>query len=176
MTYYTYSPDTKHIAPVHGPLRTARGWVPSPTAEEWSAVGAYPRGNVAVMCTPTGAYGGKGGSIFTDTAIAIGETPGGYHTTEIVPDGSGGFTNKVDGQTIGTGSSSSATVLNHFFILTQLTTTAQTQPVMRVKSVRLGDDVDLVPVRKGSAVGFYNRVDGHLFLEEQACLAAGPDK
>ena len=50
----------------------------------------------------------------------------------------------------------------------------QRLPVIRVKSVRLGDDVELVPVRKGSAVGFYNRVDGHLFLEEQACLAAGP--
>lgn len=44
----------------------------------------------------------------------------------------------------------------------------------RVKNVRIGSDVDLIPVVKGSAVGFYNKVDGELFLEEQACLSAGP--
>lgn len=44
----------------------------------------------------------------------------------------------------------------------------------RVKNVRIGSDVDLIPVVKGNAVGFYNKVDGHLFLEEQACLSAGP--
>ena len=30
--YYTYSPDTKRLTAVHGPLRTARGFVPTPTA------------------------------------------------------------------------------------------------------------------------------------------------
>ena len=44
----------------------------------------------------------------------------------------------------------------------------------RVKNVRIGSDVDLIPVVKGNAVGFYNKVDGELFLEEQACLSAGP--
>ena len=44
----------------------------------------------------------------------------------------------------------------------------------RVKNVCLGSDVDLIPVVKGNAVGFYNMVDGELFLEEQACLSAGP--
>lgn len=45
---------------------------------------------------------------------------------------------------------------------------------MRVSNVRVGSDVYLIPVVKGNAVGFYNMVDGELFLEEQACLAAGP--
>ena len=44
----------------------------------------------------------------------------------------------------------------------------------RVKSLKIDDKVDLIPVVKGSSVGFYNRVDGELFLEEQACLSAGP--
>lgn len=44
----------------------------------------------------------------------------------------------------------------------------------RVKSLKIDDKVDLIPVVKGSAVGFYNKVDGELFLEEQACLSAGP--
>ena len=45
---------------------------------------------------------------------------------------------------------------------------------MRVKSFKLGNDVDLIPVVKGNGIGFYNRVDGFLFLEEQECLTAGP--
>ena len=44
----------------------------------------------------------------------------------------------------------------------------------RVKSLKIDDKVDLVPVVKGNAVGFYNKVDGELFLAEQACLSAGP--
>lgn len=47
--YYTYNAQTKKLTPVHGPIRTARGWVPTPTAQEWAARGAYPRGNA----TPT---------------------------------------------------------------------------------------------------------------------------
>lgn len=45
---------------------------------------------------------------------------------------------------------------------------------IRISDVRVGSDVYLIPVVKGNAVGFYNMVDGELFLEEQACLSAGP--
>ena len=44
--YYTYSQETKRLTAVHGPLRTARGLVPTPTAQEWAERGAFPRGNV----------------------------------------------------------------------------------------------------------------------------------
>ena len=44
----------------------------------------------------------------------------------------------------------------------------------RVRNVRLGSDVYLIPVVKGNAVGFYNMVDGEMFLAEQECLSAGP--
>lgn len=44
----------------------------------------------------------------------------------------------------------------------------------RVKSLKIDDKVYLIPVVKGNAVGFYNMVDGELFLEEQECLSAGP--
>ena len=45
---------------------------------------------------------------------------------------------------------------------------------MRIKSFKFGGEVDAIPVVKGNAIGFYNRVDGVLFLEEQECLTAGP--
>ena len=51
--YYTYNAKTKQLTPVHGPLRTARGFVPTPTAQEWAEIGAYPRGNA----TPTPPQG-----------------------------------------------------------------------------------------------------------------------
>ena len=54
------------------------------------------------------------------------------------------------------------------------TSTSHYSGKMRVASAKIGNDVDLIPVVKGSAVGFYNKVDGELFLAEQACLSAGP--
>ena len=56
------------------------------------------------------------------------------------------------------------------------TSTTHFSGKMRVAAAKIGDDVDLIPVVKGSAVGFYNKVDGELFLEEQDCLSAGPRK
>lgn len=47
--------------------------------------------------------------------------------------------------------------------------------VVRLKSVKIGADVDLVPVRQGAAVGFLNRVDGEVFLSTQPRFTAGAD-
>ena len=58
--YYTYNPDTKRLTPVHGPLRTARGFVPTPTREEWASIDkdplkcAYPKADDVAPIPPAG--------------------------------------------------------------------------------------------------------------------------
>lgn len=54
INYYTYNSTTKQLTPVHGPIRTARGWVPTPTAAEWAERGAYPNGNYPPPTPPQG--------------------------------------------------------------------------------------------------------------------------
>ena len=44
----------------------------------------------------------------------------------------------------------------------------------RIKSFRFSNTVDMIPVVKDDKMGFYNRVDGKVFLEKQPCLSAGP--
>ena len=98
---------------------------------------------------------------------------GEFHTAEIVPDGTGNATAYINGTSLGSGSMSTITVKN-FFVLAGRGMSSSDQCQMRVKNARFGSTVYLIPVVKGDAVGFYNIVDGHLFLEEQACLSAGP--
>ena len=79
----------------------------------------------------------------------------------------------LDGTSIGTASATS-TKPTKFWVLVTRGKSASGSNQMRVKNVCFGSTVYLIPVVKGNAVGFYNMVDGHLFLEEQECLAAGP--
>lgn len=44
----------------------------------------------------------------------------------------------------------------------------------RVKRFKFGNTIDMIPVVKDDKMGFYNRVDGKVFLEKQPCLSAGP--
>ena len=44
----------------------------------------------------------------------------------------------------------------------------------RIKSFRFSNTVDMIPVVKDDKMGFYNIVDGKVFLENQPCLSAGP--
>lgn len=121
-------------------------------------------------------YGGRVGALgtFSDSNIPTSVTPDNFHVVDVIPDGVGNYTCSVDGQIITTINNSGTSAFKYFFVLTHFTTANVTQPIMRVSNVRLGSDVYLIPVKKGSQVGFYNMVDGHVFLEEQACLSAGP--
>lgn len=49
-TYYTYNPTTRTLVPAPRAVRTAQGIVCNPTAEQYSAIGAYP---LAADPTPT---------------------------------------------------------------------------------------------------------------------------
>lgn len=94
-----------------------------------------------------------------------------FHVQKHVFDGSGNISVYIDGskftETHMTGAIKLCSLLYGSYTL-------NTAFRARVKSLKIDDKVDLIPVVKGSSVGFYNRVDGELFLEEQACLSAGP--
>ena len=70
--YYTYNSETNRLTAVHGPLCTARGWVPTPTAQEWAAIDkdqlkcAYPRGNATPPTPPEGKIAVQDGYALTN--------------------------------------------------------------------------------------------------------------
>ncbi len=120
-------------------------------------------------------YAGWYSSGISPKISSIESSLGNFHTMSIVPNGDTTASILLDGTEVSSTSSSSTAVMSHFKVLiTNVKTVASDRCQMRVKNVRLGSDVYLIPVVKGNAVGFYNMVDGHLFLEEQACLSAGP--
>lgn len=98
-----------------------------------------------------------------------------FHVQKSVPDGQGTWAYYFDGENVGSSIPSASTTTYINMLAMRVSSTNLFQGLrMRVANVRLGSDVYLIPVVKGNAVGFYNMVDGHLFLEEQACLSAGP--
>lgn len=96
-----------------------------------------------------------------------------FHVQKAVPDGDGNWQLFFDGELAFSMSSSSTQKFNRN-VLMYGSYSVGSSFKMRVKSFKIGSVADLVPVRAGNAVGFYNRVDGELFLEEQECLTAGP--
>ena len=94
-----------------------------------------------------------------------------FHVQKHVFDGAGNVSLYIDGSKF---AESRMTGAIKFCSLLYGPYTAGSVFRARVKSLKIDDKVDLVPVVKGSAVGFYNKVDGELFLAEQACLSAGP--
>ena len=95
-----------------------------------------------------------------------------FHKQSVVPDGSGHYDCYMDNTFFTTVTQTSTTVIA-YMLLCNVSASGFAGKV-RVSSFKVGSDVYLIPVVKGNAVGFYNMVDGHLFLEEQACLSAGP--
>lgn len=96
-----------------------------------------------------------------------------FHVQKAVPDGDGNWQLFFDGELAFSPSVSSTQVFNRNALMYG-SYYAGSSFKMRVKSFKIGSVADLVPVCAGNAVGFYNRVDGELFLEEQECLTAGP--
>ena len=98
-----------------------------------------------------------------------------FHVQRAVPDGQGTWTYYFDGENVGSSIPSTNTTPYTNMLAMRVSARNLYQDLhMRVANVRLGSDVYLIPVVKGNAVGFYNMVDGELFLEEQECLSAGP--
>lgn len=99
-----------------------------------------------------------------------------FHEQSIVPLGNGAYQFLMDGtlfKEFTTSSTGAITVANVLGASTSSATTTDNQR-FRVKRMRFADSVYLIPVVKGTQMGFYNTVDGQLFLAEQACLSAGP--
>ena len=120
-------------------------------------------------------YAGWYGSGLTPKVSSTESSLGNFHTMSIVPNGDTTASIQLDGTEVSGSTTSSTVVMSYFKVLvTNSKTVTSGRCQMRVKNVRLGSDVYLIPVVKGNALGFYNMVDGHLFLEEQACLSAGP--
>ena len=99
---------------------------------------------------------------------------GTFHVQQLLPDGNGTWRCLFDGDDAGVLTGQTSTAKFNNITLMRGSYARGSQFKMRVKSFKLGNDVDLIPVVKGNAIGFYNRVDGLLFLEEQECLTAGP--
>ena len=128
-------------------------------------------GGVAHFCkannNTTYSFGITSGSVTT----TVGDIDQ-FHVQKHVFDGSGNVSLYIDGSKFA--ELRMTTTAIKFCSLLYGPYTAGSAFRARVKSLKIDDKVDLVPVVKGNAVGFYNKVDGHLFLEEQACLSAGP--
>lgn len=80
----------------------------------------------------------------------------------------------MDGTVFNTKTLSTTNLLQNARILS-LTAASSLPPIRaRVKQMRFANSVYLIPVVKDDKMGFYNRVDGKVFLEKQTCLSAGP--
>lgn len=157
----------------------------------WSTdAGTNVGGQLASIISPTSAFGagvflgrvyaGDGYRYNSWWLYTIGENAAPQfdintlHTTKTVPDGSGTWTYDFDGTQVGSSQPSVSTVaFRNIFLLRHSSTNTYQNLRMRVSFARLGSDAYFIPVKKGTQLGFYNMVDGELFLEEQACLSAG---
>ena len=121
-------------------------------------------------------YSAKYGRAFRHPEPAVSGDLATFHTMELRPPAPD-YSIAIDGDVFLSGAASSSSISLSFFYVLYCTGTSNAALEgckMRVKSVVYGSSVYLIPVVKGNAVGFYNMVDGELFLEEQACLTAGP--
>ena len=97
-----------------------------------------------------------------------------FHKQEIVPTAEAGkYDCLMDGMYFNTISVTSTNLLKYLFILRD-GSTGTSNNIARVKLVKFSDSAYLIPVVKGNQIGFYNTIDGQMFLAEQACLSAGP--
>lgn len=92
----------------------------------------------------------------------------------VIPKEVGVYDLEIDGDLFKEYTTSNTAIMREMAIMRAGTSSSAYEWKCRIASFRFGDIVDLIPVVKGSAMGFYNKVDGELFLAEQECLSAGP--
>ena len=95
-----------------------------------------------------------------------------FHVQTLIPDGEGGWTYLFDGSLVDNASVGYTRPFESMKVL--YGGTGVFTDLARVRSVKIGEDVDMIPVVKGNEVGFYNKVDGEMVLEGKDCLKAGP--
>lgn len=97
-----------------------------------------------------------------------------YHEQGIIPMGSGNYQLVIDGALFKNITMTSTLAMTECRIMASSSGASVGGAIFRVKHVTFSDVADFIPVVKGSQIGFYNKIDGQLFLAEQACLSAGP--
>lgn len=100
-----------------------------------------------------------------------------FHEQSVVPVGAGKYQFLMDGvffHELTVGSNTTAFRLLDVMSASNSASTPTGVSRFRVKHIRFADSVYLIPVVKGTQMGFYNTIDGQLFLAEQECLSAGP--
>ena len=97
-----------------------------------------------------------------------------FHRQNLFPIESGSAQLLMDGTVFNTKTLSSTTLLQNARILSLTSSSAVFSIRARVKQMTFSDSVYLIPVVKDDKMGFYNIVDGKVFLENQPCLSAGP--
>lgn len=123
----------------------------------------------------------------TKNIYAFGTGNSGYTTTTTDLDVFHGFTWKgsgngtyemyIDGSLFGSRQfTASASIILFLLLYTTLTGERPDNEIkFRIKRFKFGNTIDMIPVVKDDKMGFYNRVDGKVFLEKQPCLSAGPE-
>ena len=97
-----------------------------------------------------------------------------FHQQSLIPIESGSAQLLMDGILFNTKTLSSTNLLQNARILSLIVPSDLYSIRARVKHMTFADSAYLIPVVKGNQMGFYNTIDGQLFLAEQACLSAGP--
>ena len=123
---------------------------------------------------------GSGVNVYSFTTPSSGRTEvvgnlSAYHKQEIKRTGAGQYdlifdnTYFKDFTTTSTGKIAVAKVMGG----STSSSTAEGERRFRVMRATFGDNVFLIPVVKGNQKGFYNTLDGQMFLADQECLSEG---
>lgn len=125
---------------------------------------------------------GSGGNVYSFTTPSSGRTEvvgslSAFHKQEIKRTGAGQYDLIFDNvffndyTTTNTGKIAVAKVMG----ANTSSSTDVGEKRFRVMRATFGDDVFLIPVVKGNQKGFYNTLDGQLFLADQECLSEGKE-
>ena len=166
------------------PADTTFSTIPMPLALEWSftpvAVGViYGLWFYANAFVNFHMWKTSGQSVYQYTSSSINRTSvvgelEMIREQSVIPKGGGVYDLEMDGMLFKEYSSANTAIMREMVIMRGASTTTTYDWKYRIASFRFGDIVDLIPVVKGAAMGFYNKADGELFLAEQECLKAGP--
>ena len=132
--------------------------------------------------TSLNMWKGSGVNVYSFTTLSAGRTEvvgnlSAYHKQEIKRTGAGQYDLFFDNAyfkdftTTVTGRLAVAKIMGG----STSSSTAEGEKRFRVMRATFGDNVFLIPVVKGNQMGFYNTLDGQMFLAEQACLSHGKE-
>lgn len=165
------------------PADTTLSTISMPLAVKWSftpvADGAiYGLWFIASILTHINMWKANGNSVYQYASLSGQTSVVGdldiIREQSMIPKGVGVYDWEIDGDLFKEYHTANTSRMREMVIMRAGTGSSTHEWKFRIASFRFGDIVDLIPVVKGAAMGFYNKVDGELFLAEQECLSAGP--